>query len=64
MLDDPTQILRDSFDRLLTFAGADRALEGSMPSSPKGRTYVLAIGKAAASMAQAFEAAVAQRYGP
>ena len=56
MLDDPTQILRDSFDRLLTFAGADRALEGSMPSSPKGRTYVLAIGKAAASMAQAFEA--------
>ena len=39
MLDDPTQILRDSFDRLLTFAGADRALEGSMPSSPKGRTY-------------------------
>lgn len=56
MLDDPTQILRDSFDRLLAFAGAQKALEGSMPSPPKGRTYVLAIGKAAASMAQAFEA--------
>ena len=38
MLDDPTQILRDSFVRLLTFAGADRALEGSMPTPPKGRT--------------------------
>ena len=53
---DPTQILRDSLERLVAFAGADTALEGSMPSPPKGRTYVLAIGKAAASMAQAFEA--------
>ena len=41
MLDDPTQILRDSFDRLLTFAGADRALEGSMPSPPRGALMCL-----------------------
>ena len=56
MMHEPSQFLRDSFDRLIAHASANAALKGCMPLPPVGRTYLLAIGKAAASMAKEFEA--------
>ena len=66
---DDRQVLLALFDAAL--AAAKPRFEGRLPQPPKGRTIVVGAGKAAASMAQAFERAwgrpceglVVTRYG-
>ena len=54
---DPINLLKKCFNDLVGHASAASALDGAMPCPPAaaGRTYLLAIGKAAAAMAQEFE---------
>ncbi|MBV8429028.1 MAG: CoA transferase [Hyphomicrobiales bacterium] len=64
-------ILLDLFKAALAAARPDGQFEGRLPAPPKGRTIVIGAGKAAASMARAFENAwphpceglVVTRYG-
>jgi glycerate-2-kinase len=64
-------ILLDLFEAALAAARPDGQFEGRLPTPPKGRTIVIGAGKAAASMARAFERAwphaceglVVTRYG-
>ncbi len=68
--DDKTLLLA-LFDAALAAAKPDGQFEGRLPAPPKGRTIVIGAGKAAASMARAFEVAwrrpceglVVTRYG-
>ncbi|MBV9053383.1 MAG: CoA transferase [Hyphomicrobiales bacterium] len=48
-------ILLDLFEAALAAARPDGQFEGRLPAPPKGRTIVIGAGKAAASMARAFE---------
>ncbi len=50
-------ILREVFDAALRHAMPAGRFEGRLPERPRGRTLVLGAGKAAASMAAAFEEA-------
>ncbi|MBE3033878.1 MAG: glycerate kinase [Actinobacteria bacterium] len=52
---DPPAFLRTLFDAAVMAADPARLLPGRLPSPPAGRTVVLGAGKAAASMAAAFE---------
>ncbi len=64
-------LLLDLFEAALAAARPDGQFEGRLPAPPKGRTIVIGAGKAAASMARAFENAwphpcagvVVTRYG-
>lgn len=64
-------ILLDLFEAALAAARPDGRFKGHLPAPPKGRTIVIGAGKAAASMARAFENAwphaceglVVARYG-
>jgi glycerate 2-kinase len=64
-------LLLSLFEAALAAARPDGKFEGRLPAPPKGRTIVVGAGKAAASMAQAFETAwgrpceglVVTRYG-
>jgi glycerate-2-kinase len=68
---DDIRILRSLFEAALAAALPDDKFAGNLPDRPSGRTVVLGAGKAAARMAQAFEAAwphpcegvVVTRYG-
>ena len=53
----PESILRAAFARAVARADPALTLAGALPEPPPGRTFVAAAGKAAASMAAAFEAA-------
>jgi len=50
-------LLEESFGAAVRAADPARILAPALPAPPKGRTYVAAVGKAAASMAAALEAA-------
>ena len=50
-------LLEDSFRTAVAAADPARILAPELPAPPKGRTFVAAVGKAAASMAAALEAA-------
>ncbi len=71
MMEDPRHFLRSLFDAAVAAADPARVLARYLPPQPKGRTIVIGAGKAAASMARAFEAAwsgdysglVVTRYG-
>jgi glycerate 2-kinase len=52
----PGEFLRDLFDAALAAAEPRRALVGHLPAAVPGRTVLAGAGKAAAAMAQAFEA--------
>ncbi len=52
---DPRTFLRHLFDVAVQAAQPDQALRLQLPTAPSGRTIVVGAGKAAASMAQAFE---------
>ncbi len=68
---DPKTLLRQMFDAALAAANPANLVASALPTPPKGRTLVVGAGKAAASMAQAVEAAwsgplegvVVTRYG-
>lgn len=68
---DDKSLLLSLFEAALGSARPDGQFEGKLPPPPKGRTIVVGAGKAAASMAQAFEKAwnrpceglVVTRYG-
>ncbi len=53
----PDAILRRAFERAVARADPARSLARHLPPPPAGRTFVAAAGKAAGSMAAAFEAA-------
>ncbi|MCY4231975.1 MAG: glycerate kinase [Alphaproteobacteria bacterium] len=53
----PESILREAFARAVARADPALALAGHLPEPPTGRSFVAAAGKAAGSMAAAFEAA-------
>lgn len=53
----PRDILRTLFDAALAAAAPVGGFRGRLPEPPKGRTFVVGAGKAAASMAAAFEQA-------
>ena len=50
-------LLEESFRAAVRAADPARILAAALPPPPKGRAYVAAVGKAAASMAAALEAA-------
>ncbi len=50
-------LLEESFRAAVAAADPARILAAALPAPPQGRTFVAAVGKAAASMAAAFEAA-------
>ena len=52
---DPSAFLRTLFDAAVAAADPARLLPGRLPPPPTGRTVVVGAGKAAASMAAAFE---------
>ena len=52
---DPRAVLHDLFHRAVELAAPATCLQGRLPPPPPGRTYVAAMGKAAASMARAVE---------
>jgi glycerate 2-kinase len=52
---DLRSFLRGLFDAAVAAAGPARNLPGHLPVPPQGRTVVVGAGKAAASMAAAFE---------
>lgn len=52
---DPKSFLRDLFDTAVAAADPAKVLPPFLPAPPKGRTILLAAGKAAASMAHAVE---------
>lgn len=52
---DDRAFLTDLFHTAVAAADPLKALKGALPSKPKGRTVVVAIGKGAAQMAAAFE---------
>ena len=54
-MDDPEAFLRGLFDEVLALAAPANFIAGHLPPPPRGRTFVAAAGKAAASMAQAVE---------
>jgi glycerate 2-kinase len=54
-LSDPRSILRSLFDEAVAAANPERAVAANLPAMPKGRTAVLALGKAAIPMARAME---------
>jgi glycerate 2-kinase len=68
---DPRQLLRAMFDAAIASAQPARCLPPHVPERPRGRTIVVGAGKAAATMAKAFEDAwsgplsglVVTRYG-
>jgi glycerate-2-kinase/crotonobetainyl-CoA:carnitine CoA-transferase CaiB-like acyl-CoA transferase len=70
-LRDDKQLLLSLFEAALRAVRPDGQFEGNLPPRPKGRTIVVGAGKAAASMARAFEKAwthpceglVVTRYG-
>ncbi len=49
-------LLREMYDAMLAAADPMKVLPAHLPAPPKGRTVVIAIGKAAAAMARAVEA--------
>ena len=53
--DEQTALLRELFDAAVAAADPARLLPGRLPPLPRGRTVVVGAGKAAASMAAAFE---------
>lgn len=53
----PESILRRAFERAVARADPALSLARHLPTPPEGRTFVAAAGKAAGSMAAAFEAA-------
>jgi glycerate 2-kinase len=71
MMDDPRRFLRALFEAAITSADPARRVPLHLPATPNGRTVVVGAGKAAASMARAFEDAwtgdltglVVTRYG-
>ena len=56
-VDDPRRLLRGLLDDVLALADPANMLRDRLPAPPKGRTFVAAAGKAAASMARAVEMA-------
>ena len=70
-IQDPRAFLRGLFDTAVAAVSPARCLAAQLPPAPRGRTLVIGAGKAAASMAQALEAAwqgplsgmVVTRYG-
>ena len=54
---DPVAALRELFDTAVRHAAPAQTLATHLPQPPKGRTLVIAAGKAAASMAAATERA-------
>ncbi|MGA3302478.1 MAG: glycerate kinase [Methylovirgula sp.] len=55
-MEDPRLFLRSLFDAAVAAADPARVLARYLPPQPEGRTIVIGAGKAAASMARAFEA--------
>ena len=53
---DPRALLLRMFDAAVASAQPEHALPPCLPSTPRGRTIVVGAGKAAATMARAFEA--------
>lgn len=53
----PGDLLRSLFDTALSAVDPGTCFQGRLPQPPKGRTIVIGAGKAAASMAAAFERA-------
>lgn len=53
---EPRRLLRDLFDVAVAAAHPGRAVAAHLPPPPKGRTLVIAAGKAAVPMAEAVEA--------
>jgi hydroxypyruvate reductase len=51
----PRDLLRAMFDAAVAAADPARCVPPHLPAPPRGRTYVVAIGKAAAAMAKAVE---------
>ena len=49
------KILIDSFKESLDAVKPENIIKNKLPSPPKGRTFVIGAGKAAASMARAIE---------
>lgn len=56
-----TTLLREAFEVTLDAVSAPRCLPAHLPPPPKGRTFIAAVGKAAAAMART---AVAHLQGP
>ncbi len=54
--DDPAALLRRLFDTAVHAVAAETAVPPALPEPPKGRTVVVAAGKAAAAMAAVVEA--------
>ena len=71
MMNDPRRFLRALFEAAITSADPARRVPLHLPATPNGRTVVVGAGKAAASIARAFEDAwtgdltglVVTRYG-
>ena len=55
MTQDPHHFLSELFHAAVAAADPVQALQGRLPSPPKGRTIVIGAGKGAAQLAQAFE---------
>src|SRR5829696_1471651 len=55
MMDDPRRFLRALFEAAITSADPARRVSLHLPATPNGRTVVVGAGKAAASIARAFE---------
>lgn len=62
IIDEPRVLLRSLFDTAVAAADPACVLADYLPPPPKGRTIVIGAGKAAASMARAFEAAWPAEY--
>ena len=54
-IDDPRALLRGMFEGVLAIAAPGNFMADRLPQPPKGRTFVVAAGKAAAAMARAVE---------
>ena len=55
MINDPKAFLAELFHVAVKAADPYSALSGRLPKRPKGKTVVVALGKAASQMARAFE---------
>ncbi|MBT4385482.1 MAG: DUF4147 domain-containing protein, partial [Betaproteobacteria bacterium] len=52
---DQRQLLRDMFQAAVQAASPEHTIKNYLPEAPRGRTIVIGCGKAAATMAKAFE---------